>query len=171
MVAVLLTRVVTPETAVVAAATEMTGVEVPVATAIGAVPVTLVTVPPGLETQTRPLPQREQAERICPSVPTVRADGVADPVPVTIAPLPVIVEQGMAVDAAAGETQARPVEQVAHATSSWPSVPTVRAEGDADAVPVTIAPLPVMVEQGMAVPPEFGVQQSPVAAAAHATRI
>ena len=47
----------------------------------------------------------------------------------------------------------------------------MRAEGDADAVPVTIAPLPVIVEQGMAVPPVFVVQQSPVAAALHATRI
>jgi hypothetical protein len=64
LVEVLSTSVVTPVTAVVAVATEITGVVVPVDTAMGAVPDTLVTVPPGLAIQVSPDVQAAQALRI-----------------------------------------------------------------------------------------------------------
>ena len=143
----------------------------PVATQIAPEPVTFVTVPTVLAIQVRPEAQAAQAVKIWPSVPTARAVGVAEAVPVTIAPFPVIVEQGIAVDAVVGDTQVKPLVQAAQATRSWPSVPTARAEGVDEAVPVTMAPLPVMVAQGIAVPPELVVQQRPVGAEAQATRI
>jgi hypothetical protein len=88
-----------------------------------------------------------------------------------MAPLPVMVEQGMAVEAVEAETHVKPVEQAPQATRSCPSVPTPSVAGVLAAVAVTKAPLAVRVEHGMAVPPLFATQQRPVEAAAQATRI
>jgi hypothetical protein len=116
LVEVLLTRVVTPAKVVVAVATEITGVVVPADTAIGAVPDTLVTVPPGLAIQVNPDVQAAQALKIWPSVPTARAVGVFGAVAVTIAPLAVSVEHGIAAAAAAALVQHSPFEAAEQAT-------------------------------------------------------
>jgi hypothetical protein len=116
----------------------------------------------------RPEVQVESTTRTCPFVPTAKAVGVDAAVPVKIAPLPVTQAQGIA-DDPLFEVQQSPVEAVEQATKTWPSVPTPRAEGVDAAVPVTIAPLPVLVEQGMA-GEGAAAQHRPVAAAEQAVR-
>ena len=98
--------------------------------------------------QQRPVVAVEQATRTWPSVPTVRATGVDGVVVVTREPLALRTEQGMA--AAGWAIQQRPEAAALQATNIWPSAPTDRAVGVEAAVPVTIAPLPVIVAQGIA---------------------
>jgi hypothetical protein len=70
------------------------------------------------ETQVKPAVQAVQATRSWPSVPTERLAGVLAAVAATIEPFAVSVEQGMAVEAVAGETQVSPVAQALQATNS-----------------------------------------------------
>jgi hypothetical protein len=102
---------------------------------------------PLFEVQESPVGAAEQATSTWPSVPTPRAEGVDAAVPVTMAPFPVIVEQGMAGDAAV--LQQRPVAEAEQAVRTVPSAPTVRATGVFGVEVVINAPTEASTEQGM----------------------
>jgi hypothetical protein len=88
-------------------------------------------------------------------------------VPVTIAPLPVIVEQGMAGEGAAA--QHRPVAAAEQAVRTVPFAPTVRATGVFGVDVVIKAPTDESTEHGIVA--AWLIQHKPDVAAAQATRI
>jgi len=98
----------------------------------------------GRATQDKPVEVVEHAVRTWPSAPTERATGVSAEAPVTMAPLPLMQERGMA-----GAAQNNPVEVVEQAVRTSPSEPTGKTTTVPGAVAVRISPFAVNSSMGI----------------------